>query len=62
MLQAPVVPDGVADVVLRFTNHQVSMAIHDNVGIAGPVSGYAPKSITWYAADGNTIRTFYPHY
>jgi hypothetical protein len=62
-LQATVVPDGVARVVLRFTppfrsHYAVTLQIHDNVGIASPLPGYPPTITTWYAASGKVIRTF----
>ncbi len=65
LLWVSVVPDGVAKVVLRIPGHHravVSITIHDNVGIARPVPGYAPASITWYAPDGKPVRTFHPPY
>jgi hypothetical protein len=62
-LQATVVPDGVARVVMRFTppflhHYTVAMTIRDNVGIAVRNPDYFPTTVKWYAPNGHLIRTF----
>ena len=62
-IQAVVVPDGVAKVVMRFTppflHHSSATAtIQDNIGIVVRRPDYSPTTVSWYAADGHLIRTF----
>jgi hypothetical protein len=62
-LQTTVVPDGVARVVFQFTppfrhRYTVTLPIHNNVGIASPLPPHWPTITTWYAANGQVIRTF----
>ena len=62
-LQATVVPDGVARVVMDFTppflhHYSVTMTIHDNVGIAVRRPDYAPTSVAWYDNAGHLIKTY----
>ena len=62
-LQATVVPDGVARVVMHFTppflhHYTVSMVIHANVGIVVRKADYAPTTVSWYAADGHLMRKY----
>ena len=62
-IQAVIVPDGVAKVVMHFTppflhHYSATAPIHDNVGIVVRRPDYTPTSVSWYAADGHLIRTF----
>jgi hypothetical protein len=62
-IQAVVVPDGVAKVIMHFTppflhHYSATATIHDNIGIVVRRPDYTPTSISWYAADGHLIRTF----
>jgi hypothetical protein len=62
-LQATVVPDGVARVVMHFTppflhRYTVTTSIQDNVGIAILKPDYTPTSVRWYSANGTLLRTY----
>jgi hypothetical protein len=62
-MQAVIVPDGVAKVVMHFTppflhHYSATALIHDNIGIVVRRPDYFPTSVSWYAADGHLIRTF----
>jgi hypothetical protein len=62
-IQATVVPDGVARVVMHFTppflhHYTATATIHDNIGIIVRRPDYTPTIVSWYAADGHLIRTF----
>lgn len=65
-IQATVVPDGVARVVMHFTppflhHYTATTAIHDNIGIVVRKPDYTPTTVSWYAADGHLIHTFVDH-
>jgi hypothetical protein len=65
-IQATVVPDGVARVVMHFTppflhHYTATATIHDNVGIIVRKPDYTPTTVSWYAADGHLIHTFVDH-
>ena len=62
-IQATVVPDGVARVVMHFTppflhHYTVTMMIQHNIGVAVRKPDYTPTTVYWYAADGHLIKTF----
>ncbi len=62
-IQADIVPDGVAKVVMHFTppflhHDSATTTIHDNIGMVVRRPDYAPTSVSWYAADGHLIHTF----
>jgi hypothetical protein len=62
-IQAVIVPDGVAKVVMHFTppflhHYSATAAIHHNIGIVVRRPDYMPTTVSWYAADGHLIRTF----
>ena len=65
-IQATVVPDGVARVVMHFTppflhHYTATATIHDNVGIIVRKPDYTPTTVSWYAVDGHLIHTFVDH-
>ncbi len=61
-LQAVVVPDGIARVVLKFTPphrqpYSSSVAIHSNVGLVlGHISD-GPTTVLWYGKNGRLLKT-----
>jgi hypothetical protein len=62
-IQATVVPDGVARVVMHFTppflhHYTATATVHDNIGIIVRKPDYTPTTVAWYAADGHLIRRF----
>jgi hypothetical protein len=62
-IQAAIVPDGVAKVVMHFTppflhHYSATAPIHDNIGIVVRRPDYTPTSVSWYDAAGRLIRTF----
>jgi len=62
-IQATVVPDGVARVVMHFTppflhHYTATASIHDNIGVIVRNPDYTPTTVSWYAASGRLIRTF----
>jgi len=62
-IQATVVPDGVARVVMHFTppfiHHYTATAmIHDNIAVIVRKGGYMPTTVSWYAPNGHLIRRF----
>jgi hypothetical protein len=62
-IQATVVPDGVARVVMHFTppflhHYTATVMIHDNVGIAVRKPDYTPTTVSWHGANGQLIKTF----
>jgi hypothetical protein len=62
-IQAVIVPDGVAKVIMHFTppflhHYSAAVVIHHNIGIVVRRPDYTPTSVSWYAADGHLIRTF----
>jgi hypothetical protein len=62
-IQAIVVPDGVARVVMHFTppflhHYSATATIQDNIGIVVRKAGDTPTTVEWYAANGHLIRTF----
>ena len=62
-LQATVVPDGVARVVMHFTppflhHYTAQMTIHDNIGIAIRKPAYSPTSVYLYSADRRLVRKY----
>jgi hypothetical protein len=65
-IQATVVPDGVARVVMHFTppflhHYTAAAAIHNNIGIIVRKPDYTPTTVSWYAANGHLIHTFVDH-
>jgi hypothetical protein len=62
-LQAVVVPDGVARVVLKFTPPHLhpfsnSVAIHSNVGLLLGHGADGPTTVLWYGRNGRLLKTF----
>ena len=62
-IQATVVPDGVARVVMHFTppfihHYTATATIHDNIGVIVRNPDYTPTTVSWYAAGGRLIRRF----
>lgn len=65
-IQATVVPDGVARVVMHFTppflhHYTATATIQNNIGIVVRKPDYTPTIVSWYAADGHLIHTFVNH-
>ena len=61
-IQAIVVPDGVARVVMQFTppflhHYSATATIHQNIGVVVRNPNYTPTTVYWYAANGQLIRT-----
>lgn len=62
-IQAVVVPDGVAKVVMHFTppflhHYSATAVIRDNIGVVVRRPDYIPTTVSWYAADGHLIHTY----
>lgn len=65
-VQAIVVPDSVARVVMKFTppflhHYSNTVTIESNVGIVVRRPSYTPTTVVWYGADGQVIKTFVFH-
>lgn len=63
-LQAIVVPNGVARVVMDFTPPNLhpytnSIVIHRNVGLVVRRPPYSPTTVLWYGKSGRLLKTFH---
>lgn len=62
-IQAAIVPDGVAKVVMQFTppflhHYTATASVHDNVAVVVRDPDYTPTTVRWYAADGHLLHTY----
>ena len=62
-MDAAIVPDGVAKVVMHFTppflrHYSATATVHDNVGIVVRRVSYSPTTVSWYDSAGHLTHTY----